>query len=231
MKTKTKKHLIVWSIIFIIIVSGTIPGSEKGIFPFFVYKTGTSYGVNFSCFTIYREGSIHNGLDLSLVTIQNPNSKINGLGISVAREEIIPKEILEFNSLNQIKPTIFNGCEISFLNCPTDVKDDESYVNRQVNGLQIGIYNASKSESIFQIGLVNQIKKLNGNNRNTIGVNFYFEKKIKIEEAEELDLSFQNSNEENLENYSVTAYEINSSGQRVKAEIDDNPIEDFIDEN
>jgi len=77
MKTKIIK-ISIWVIVIILTLLGSFSGFERGVWPFYVQKSGKTFGINFCLWTNYLPGSSHNGINISLVTDQQEHSKING---------------------------------------------------------------------------------------------------------------------------------------------------------
>lgn len=156
MKTKTfisqVKNLppiqeIVVAVLFILILLGSFPTGKGSVWPFYVGKTGTTYGINFALYTEYKPGADHFGIDLSLIRVQKEETSMNGLGISLA---IIGARNLKNEQIPiNIWPKI-NGLSVSLLSGGWKTSDQLYH-----NGLQIGIINQVTELNGFQFGIFN----------------------------------------------------------------------------
>jgi len=165
--------------LFLIVILGaiTISGSlnfEKGVWPFYTQKSGNSFGINFCLMTKYPPGSSHTGIDISFITIQNENSKINGINISFGNfdEHSSVENTISFNPKDSDLAKV-NGIEIGLVNAYGGGNERigvPRISTKRINGAQIGLFNESNLNGI-QFGVYNEHCKLGGKKQRTIGLN------------------------------------------------------------
>ena len=143
----------------VLIFAGSIPTGNGSVWPFYVNKTGTTYGINLALVSEFSPGANHYGLNLSLITLQQEETSITGLNLNVLHFwELEKKEnsytLMGESELNGIsiavvqtggyqKPYfIMNGVQLGFLNGVDDL-----------NGFQFGIYNWDSTRGSFFVNL------------------------------------------------------------------------------
>lgn len=133
MKKILKKSLI--GLVALSTLAGTYLGREADLPPFYSKKTNTSYGINVSLYTKIEQNAKINGLNISLFT--NNSGEINGGNIALMTysnkghinglELSVGQNLHDLDALNTL-----NGVAIGILNN-----------HKQVNGIQIGLYNST----------------------------------------------------------------------------------------